>query len=91
MYSKSDNIKVMMGNEIDKIIEYLFNSFLQRYQKVLKESMRKSEFVFNRVDSLYYKFRKIGLNRGGPYIDSPKWLKNQKVTINPKYNDGKCF
>ena len=76
MYSKSDNIKVMMGNEIDKIIEYLFNSFLQRYQKVLKESMRKSEFVFNRVDSLYYKFRKIGLNRGESYIDSPKWLKN---------------
>ena len=70
MYSKSDNIKVMMGDEIDKIIEYLFNSFLQRYQKVLKESMRKSEFVFNRVDSLYYKFRKIGLNRGGSHIDS---------------------
>ena len=76
MDSKSDNIKVMMGDEIDKIIEYLFNSFLQRYQKVLKESMRKSEFVFNLVDSLYYKFRKIGLNRGGSYIDSPKWLKN---------------
>ena len=91
MYSKSDNIKVMMGNEIDKIIEYLFNSFLQRYQKVLKESMRKSEFVFNCADSLYYKFRKIGLNRAGSYIDSPKWLKNKKVTIDPKYNDGKCF
>ena len=25
-------------------------------------------------------------NRGGTYIDSPKWLKNKKSTINPKNN-----
>ena len=25
------------------------------------------------------------------YIDSPKWLKNKKLTINPKNNDYKCF
>ena len=30
-------------------------------------------------------------NRGGTYIDSPKWLKNKKSTINPKNNDDKCF
>ena len=24
-------------------------------------------------------------------IDSPKWLKNKKATINPKNNDGKFF
>ena len=29
MYSKSDNIEVMMGNETDKIIEDLFDSLLQ--------------------------------------------------------------
>ena len=34
---------------------------------------------------------KISLSRGGSYIDSPKWLKNKKVTINPKNNDDKCF
>ena len=33
----------------------------------------------------------ISLNRGGSYIDSPKWLKNKKATINPKNNGGKCF
>ena len=27
MYSKSDNIEIMMGNETDKIIEDLFDSF----------------------------------------------------------------
>ena len=37
--------------------------------------MRVGEFVFGNVDSLYYKLHKISLNRGGSYIDSPKWLK----------------
>ena len=50
MYSKGDNTEVMMGNEIDKIIEDLFYSFLQRYQKHLEESMKESEFVFDSVD-----------------------------------------
>ena len=52
MYSKNDNIEVMMGSERDEIIEELFDSFLQRYQKNLEESMRKSEVVFDRVNSL---------------------------------------
>ena len=40
---------------------------------------------------MYYKLHKISLNRGGSYIDSPKWLKNKKTTINLKNNDDKCF
>ena len=31
MYSKSDDIEVMMGNETDKIIEELLDDFLQKY------------------------------------------------------------
>ena len=31
------------------------------------------------------------MNRGRSYIDSLKWLKNKKVTINPTNNDDKCF
>ena len=91
MYSKSDNIEVMMGNETDKINEDLFDSFWQRCQKYLEESMRGSEFVFDFVDSLYYKLHKISLNRGESYIDSPKWLENKKVTTNLKNNDVKSF
>ena len=34
MCSKNDNIEVMMGNETDKIIEDLFYSFFQRYQRL---------------------------------------------------------
>ena len=91
MYSKSDNIEVMMGNETDKINEDPFDSFWQRCQKYLEESMRGSEFVFDCVDSLYYKLHKISLNRGESYIDSPKWLENKKVTTNLKNNDVKSF
>ena len=84
MYSPSDNIKVIIGIETDKIIEDLFDSFLRRCQKGLEESMRGSQFVFDSVDSLYYKLYKINRNRGGSYINSPKWLKNKIATINPK-------
>ena len=91
MYSKTDNIEVMMGNETNEIIEELVGSYLQRYQKDLEESMRGSEFVFDSVNSLYYKLHKTSLNRGGSYKDTPKWLKNKKATINPKNNDDKCF
>ena len=42
MYSKSDNIEIMMENEIDKIIEDLFDSFLQRHnKKITKINGRK--------------------------------------------------
>ena len=34
---------------------------------------------------------KISISKGGSYIDSPKWLKDKKSTINPKSNDYKCF
>ena len=33
MHTKSDNIEIMMGSETDKIIEELFESFLQKYQE----------------------------------------------------------
>ena len=53
--------------------------------------MRRSDFAFDRSNFLYYDFNEISLNRGGSYIDSPKWLKDKKSTINPKNNDDKCF
>ena len=80
-----------MGSETHEIIEELFKSLLQRYQEGLEESMRGSKFIFDCADALYYNLNKISLNRGESYIDSPKWLKNKKATINLKNNDDKCF
>ena len=53
--------------------------------------MRGSEFVFDSVDLLHYNLHKISLNRGGSYIDSPKWLRKKKAIISSKNNDDKCF
>ena len=84
MHTKSNNVEIMIGSETDEIIEDLVESFWQKYREGLEESMRGSEFAYDSVDTLYYNLNKISLSRGGSYIDSPKWLKNKKVTINPK-------
>ena len=91
MHTRSNNEEFMDGSDTDEIIKELFKSFLQRYQENLQEKMRGSDFAFDGVNFLYYDFNKISISRGGSYIDSPKWLKNKKSTINPKNNDYKCF
>ena len=49
--------------------------------------MKGSEFEFDGVNLLYYDFNKTSLNRGGSYIESAKWMKDKKSTINPKNNN----
>ena len=46
MHSKSDYIEIMINDEVDKIIERLFELLKNIYQNNLK-SMRRSEFVFD--------------------------------------------
>ena len=53
--------------------------------------MKRSEFIFDSTDALYYDLNKISLNRGGSHIDSPEWLKNKKATINLQNKDDRCF
>ena len=76
MHSKSDNIEILIGNETDKIIEELFESFLQNYQEGLERPMKESKIVFNMADLLYYKL-------DSP-IESPKCVKDQKGTKSKK-------
>ena len=92
MYTKSNNIKIIIGSDTTEVIEELFKSLLPKYQENLEEKMSGSEFVFHGVNVLYYDLNKISLNRRGSYIDSPEWIKNKKATINPKNDDDdKCF
>ena len=74
----------MMGKETNNVIDELFESLLQRYQNNLEESMRGNEFVCDSIDLLYYHLHKVSLKRGRSYVDSPKWLKNKRATINLK-------
>ena len=91
MYTKSDNVEIRIGDDINDVIKELFKSLLKRYQENLQEKMRGSEFGFDGVNLLYYDFNKISLNKGGSYIEPAKWIKDKKSVINPKNNDYKCF
>ena len=66
----------MEGGKTDEIIEEIFGSLLQNYQKNLEEPMRVSEFVPDSIDLLYYHLQKVDWKRSGSYIDSPEWWKN---------------
>ena len=86
MHTKSDNITIMSVIETEDVINELFNTFRKRYQEGLETKMRGSSFTFEPIDLLEYHLHKISLNRGNSYINSPEWIKNKKVTINPKKN-----
>ena len=81
MYSKSDNIEIMINDEENKVTE-LFKLLQKRYQNNLEKLVRGSEFVFDYVYLLYYKCHKINPNCGGSYIDFLGWTKSKKATIN---------
>ena len=97
MHSKSDNIEIMIYTKADEVIEERFVSLLNRYQIWLETSMKSSDFIFHCVNLLHYKFHKINLNRGRPYINFPDLRKNnnnnnnKKTTINPINDDDNCF
>ena len=91
MHTRSDNEEFMNGSDTDEIIKGLFESFFQKYEENLQEKVKGPDFEFDGVNFLYYDFNKISVNRGRSYIDSPKWIKNKKLTTNPKDNDYKCL
>ena len=78
MYTKNINVEIMTGSDTNEVIEELFESLLQKYQKHLEEKMRGSEFVFGGVNALHYDLNKISLNRAGSYIKSPEWIDHKK-------------
>ena len=52
IYVWSDNEKILIGNKIDDIINYLFKSSLDNYQKEQKIMRKGSEFSFESVELL---------------------------------------
>ena len=65
---------------------------MKRYQEGLETKMKGSSYIFERINLLEYHLHKISLNRGSSYINSPEWIKNKNVTINPQNTeDNNCF
>ena len=81
----------MTGSETEEVAEKLIMLILQKYQDNLQNKMKGSDFIFNGINYLYIDLNRITISKGGFYIDSLKWLKDKKCTINQKNNDNKCF
>ena len=92
MYTKSDNVEIMNGTDTSDAINKLINSFMKRYQEGLETKMKGSSYIFERIHLLEYHLHKISISKGSSYIDSPIWIKNKGVTINPKNTkNNNCF
>ena len=92
MHTKSDNVGIMNRIDTSDAINKLINSFMKRYQEGLETKMKGSSYIFECIDLLEYHLHKISLNRGSSYIESPIWIKNKGLTINPQSTeDDKCF
>ena len=92
IYTKSNNIEIMVGSETDEVIEELFKSLWQRYQEGSEEPMRGNEFIPDSINLSHYHLQQTSVKRtGSSYIHSPEWLKNKKATTNPKNYDNNCF
>lgn len=91
--TKSNNVEIMTGSDIVKIIRRQFDFLQEIHQEDLEESMKGTNFVFDYGDGLHYKCHKIRLRCGGPYKDSPKLIKDEKAKINQKNKEekGKMF
>ena len=92
IHAKSDNVKIMNGTDTSDAINELIDSFMKRYQDGLETRMNGSSYIFERIDLLEYHLHKISLNKGSSYIESPEWIKNKGLTINPKNTkNNNCF
>ena len=50
---------------------------MKNKQGNLEALMRESSFIFDSIQLMYYKYRKIIFLLGGSYIDSPDWMKKK--------------
>ena len=52
MYTRSDNVETMFGDDNNDIIEQLFESSLQKHEENLQNKMKGSDFEFDGVNFL---------------------------------------
>ena len=80
IHSQSDSKEFKIYDNAYDVLDELFKSLLSRYQSSLETLRRGNDFIFNSVQFLYYKCRRINLGRGVSCIDSPDWIKKEKAT-----------
>ena len=91
-FSRSDNVICLPPSNTSDIINQLLASLYEKYQEDFRLSHASRNFSQENVEECNIHYNKIDLRCGATYIESPKWLKNKKATINPKNTkDVYCF
>ena len=80
MHSQSNNKEIKINDKADEVIENFLKSLLNRYHINLELSMRGSNFIFDCVHLLCYKYYRINPKCGG-FI-----YRSTVNPINKKYN-----
>ena len=93
MHPKSKQVEFYMGIDTENVIDALFNTLLQNFQRIQETSNKRgSEFIPDSIELLEYELHKIDIIRTESFIVSPDWIACKKTTINPKNEkDNKCF
>ena len=93
IHTWSKAVEIYMGSDTESVIDTLFNTLLQNFQRAQETSNeRGSEFIPDSVELLHYHFQRIDIRRAESYIISPDWIASKKATINPKNEkDNECF
>ena len=91
MHSNSDIIKFTFYNDADKIVNELFESLRWKHQDNLETSVKRSDFIFDSVQLMYFKWQKVNFKLSNFFLIQVGLKKQNKKTINPKTEDEKCF
>ena len=93
IYRKIELVEIYMACDTVNVIDTLFNTLLQRFQRVQETSNeRGSELIPDSVELSYYHFQRIDIRRAESYILPPDSILSKKATINPKNKkDNECF
>ena len=84
MHPKSKQVEVYMGSDTENVIDALFKTPLQNYQRIQGTSNEGgSKFIPDSVKLLEYELHKIDIITTELYIVSPDWIASKEATINP--------
>ena len=99
LFNKKDSSNINAFQKGRILLNERRSSLLYSDINKIKKQLYKKEVVYAFLKNkerngnlLEYHLHKISLNRGSSYIESPEWIKNKGVTINPKNTkDSNCF
>ena len=64
-YNDANEIKFTFYNDANEVVDGLFEVLCSRYLGILETSMRRSDFIFDLVQLMYFNCHKVNFRCGG--------------------------